>query len=195
MDSSADVVVEISDTGSGMPPEVLDRLFTPFFTTKPVGVGTGLGLSICHRIVTGFGGSIDVKNDVGKGTTFRITLPAARAEVVKEAPRVALDVSARRRGRILVIDDEPTILRAVQRTLAPVHEVVVIGSAEDALRRIGAGEEFDVILCDLMMPQMTGMELFTELSRVAPEQARPPPSFTLRRSPFPPPSSSLYIRK
>ena len=170
VDPAGSVVIEIADTGPGMPPEVLGRLFTPFFTTKPVGAGTGLGLSICHRIVTGFGGSIDVKSEVGKGTAFRIALPPARAEVPAEAPNVTLDMGARRRGRILVVDDEPMIAKVVQRALSTEHEVV-IGTAEEALNRIGAGERFDVILCDLMMPQMTGMDLHAELSRVAREQA------------------------
>jgi signal transduction histidine kinase len=170
-DPSGDVVIEIADTGPGMPPDVLARLFTPFFTTKPVGVGTGLGLSICHGIVTGFGGSIEVKSEVGRGTAFRISLPPARAEESDAAPHFALDVTAPRRGRILVVDDEPMIAKTVQRTLSAEHEVVGIGSADEALQRIRAGEQFDVILCDLMMPQMTGMDLHAELSRVAPEQA------------------------
>jgi CheY-like chemotaxis protein len=171
VDPGGSVVIEIADTGPGMPPEVLVRLFTPFFTTKPMGVGTGLGLSICHRIVTGFGGSIDVKSEVGKGTAFRIALPPARAEVPEEAPSEPPGMGARRRGRILVVDDEPTLARAIQRTLSAEHDVVALGSAEEALDRIRAGERFDVILCDLMMPQMTGMDLHAELSRVAREQA------------------------
>ena len=168
---SARVVIEIADTGPGMAPEVLGRLFTPFFTTKPVGVGTGLGLSICHRIVTGIGGSIEVKSELGKGTVFRITLPPVRAEVVKATMEVSLDMPAPRRGRILVVDDESMFAKAVQRTLSPEHEVVVTGRAEEALRQIADGERFDVILCDLMMPQMTGMDLHAELSRVSREQA------------------------
>jgi len=171
---SGGIVIEITDTGSGMPPEVLGRLFTPFFTTKPVGVGTGLGLSICHRIVTGLGGCIDVKSVVGKGTAFRISLPPARTEASEEAPeapQVALNMPAQRRGRILVVDDEAMIAKAVQRTLSAEHEVVTVGSAGEALKRIDAGEGFDVILCDLMMPQMTGMDLHAELSRVATEPA------------------------
>jgi CheY-like chemotaxis protein len=165
------VVVEISDTGPGMPPEVLDRLFTPFFTTKAAGVGTGLGLSICHRIVTAFGGSIGVKSQTGIGTTFRVSLPASRTQASEPAPVVALNVVARRRGSILVIDDEPTVAKAVHRILAPEHEVVALGSAVQALERIVAGEQFDVILCDLMMPEMTGMDLYLELNRLAAEQA------------------------
>jgi len=165
------VVVEIADTGPGMPPEVLERLFTPFFTTKPAGVGTGLGLSICHRIVTGFGGTIDVESAPGRGTTFRVSLPRATSELSEEVPQVALGQPARRRGRILVIDDEPMIARLVQRTLSAEHDVVATVRAAEALERLAAGERFDVILCDLMMPQMTGMELHAELCRVDQAQA------------------------
>jgi CheY-like chemotaxis protein/two-component sensor histidine kinase len=170
-DLSGAVVIEIADTGPGMPPDVLSRLFTPFFTTKPVGVGTGLGLSICQGIVNGFGGSIVVTSELGEGTAFRVSLPPAGAEVLEAAPPLALDVPARRRGRILVVDDEPMIAKTLQRTLSAEHEVVGIGSANEALERIGAGERFDVILCDLMMPQMTGMDLHAEISRVSREQA------------------------
>jgi signal transduction histidine kinase len=167
---SGNALIEISDTGPGMSAEVMGRLFTPFFTTKPAGVGTGLGLSICHRIVTGFGGSIEVESELGKGSTFRISLRPARgpeAEVTAEAPR---GEAAGRAGRVLVIDDEPMIAKAVQRTLGE-HEVVSTTSAGEGLDRIAGGERFDVILCDLMMPQMTGMELYAELSRQAPDQA------------------------
>ena len=167
------VFVEIADTGAGMPPEVMGRLFTPFFTTKPIGVGTGLGLSICHRIVTGLGGTIDVRSEVGKGTTFRIVLPLARMEAPPPAPAAASSAAAhaaRTRGRILVIDDEPMITRAVHRILAHDHDVVEVDTARAALDRIVAGERFDVILCDLMMPKMTGMELHAELTRQAPDQ-------------------------
>jgi len=157
------VVIEIADTGPGMPPEVLKRLFTPFFTTKPPGIGTGLGLSICHRIITGFAGTIDVESALGSGTVFRISLPPATSGKLEEVRHVALDLSARRRGRILVIDDEPMITKVVQRTLSTDHDVVATGRAAEAIERIAAGERFDVILCDLMMPQMTGMELHAEL--------------------------------
>jgi signal transduction histidine kinase len=170
-DVCGSVFIEIADTGSGMPPEVLQQIFTPFFTTKPIGVGTGLGLSICHQIVTGFGGSIDVKSEVGVGTTFRITLPLAKPEALVEAVNTDPDVSARRRGVILVVDDEPMITKAMQRIFSAEHEVVAAGGAKEALDRIGSGERFDVILCDLMMPQMTGMDLHAELSSVAQEQA------------------------
>jgi CheY-like chemotaxis protein/anti-sigma regulatory factor (Ser/Thr protein kinase) len=169
-DSSGRVVVEIRDTGPGMPPETLNNLFTPFFTTKPAGVGTGLGLAICHRIVTGLGGEIAVESQVGVGTAFKVYLPASRGEeaedvVVKEAAPAA------RRGRVLLIDDDQMIGGAVRRTLSGEHDVKVLTSAQGALDSIVAGERFDVILCDMMMPVVTGMDFYEQLFQKVREQA------------------------
>jgi CheY-like chemotaxis protein len=153
-----------------MPPEIMARLFTPFFTTKPVGVGTGLGLSICHRIVTGLAGTIDVDSEVGRGTTFRIVLPAARGELTLPPSAPAAPI-ARRRGRVLVVDDEPSITRAIERILATDHDVVACDRAADAFARLNAGERFDVVVCDLLMPRMSGMELHAHVARLDPAQA------------------------
>jgi CheY-like chemotaxis protein len=171
MEPGGRVIIEIADTGPGMPREVLSRLFTPFFTTKPVGVGTGLGLSICQRIISSFGGSIEVTSEVGKGTTFRVALLPSSNAVSERVPEVTLDVPVGRRGRVLVIDDEPMIGKAIERTLFDEHEVVALASAGEALERIRDGERFDLILCDLMMPQMTGMDLHAGLARVSSEEA------------------------
>ena len=166
------VIVEVADTGSGMAPEVLRKLFTPFFTTKPVGAGTGLGLSICHRIVTAMGGQITVESQLGRGTTFRVSLPLADLEQPRPAPPpVQRGRSAGRRGRVLVIDDELYVANALVRTLAREHDVALFVRAADALARIQDGERYDVILCDLMMPEMTGMDLHEELMRIVPAQA------------------------
>jgi PAS domain S-box-containing protein len=163
------VAVDVVDTGTGMSPAVLHRLFTPFFTTKPVGVGTGLGLSICQRIVTAMGGEIRVDSAPGQGSSFSVLLPfapAGRAPASAEAPA---RVRQGRRGRVLVIDDEALIALAVRRMLADEHHVETVGRAEDALARLRAGERYDVILCDLMMPQVTGMDLHATLAREIPE--------------------------
>jgi PAS domain S-box-containing protein len=164
------VAIEVRDTGAGIAPEALAKLFTPFFTTKPVGSGTGLGLSICHRLVEAIGGEIRVQSQLGKGTTFTVLLPVTEDEEVPavEAPVLA---AAARRGTILVIDDEVMVGKAIQRTLRRDHDVVVVVSANLALEQIQSGQTFDVILCDLMMPQMTGMDLHAHLLEVAPAQA------------------------
>jgi signal transduction histidine kinase len=165
------VVIEVRDTGSGISPEHLPRIFDAFFTTKPVGIGTGLGLSICHRIVCGLGGQLEVESKLGEGSVFRLTLhPAPITLQVVKLPAAPV-LAATRRGRVLVIDDEPMIATAIGRTLAFDHDVAVASDAASALQRITGGERFDLILCDLMMPQMTGMELHAQLLRNAPEQA------------------------
>jgi PAS domain S-box-containing protein len=167
-------MVVISDTGAGISPEVLPRIFDPFFTTKPVGVGTGLGLSICHGIVSGLGGEILVESTLGRGTTFKVLLDAAppseEADVSATPPGAAR--AAAQRGRILVVDDEPLVARSLLRILAPHHEVVTRTSAREALADVqGGSEPFDLLLCDLMMPDMTGMELHARVRAVAPALA------------------------
>jgi PAS domain S-box-containing protein len=163
--------VFISDTGAGIPADVLPRIFDPFFTTKPVGVGTGLGLSICHGIVSGLGGEIQVESALGKGSTFRVLLhPAPRRAPEVPAPALA-PAPASRRGRILVVDDEALVGRAVSRILSPLHEVVTRTSARDALQEVARPPGFDLLLCDLMMPDMTGMELHGHLHTAEPALA------------------------
>jgi len=163
----AGVVVEVRDTGSGILPEHRPRLFDPFFTTKPVGIGTGLGLAICHGIVTALGGEIEVESEVGKGSTFRVVLPAS-AEAVRPEIASRGPLRASRRGRVLVVDDEPIFCRMAARTLGIEHEVVTLTDSSEALRRLRAGERFDVVVADLAMPVLTGMELHAEMARVDP---------------------------
>ena len=170
VDPSGRVVVELRDSGSGIPRENLPRIFDAFFTTKPTGAATGLGLTICHKIVTDLGGTIEVESELGAGTVFRVKLPASRGDPNVELHRQPTAV-ATRRGQVLVIDDEPMIARAIWRSLEREHDVTVSASAGEALQRIAAGERFDVILSDLMMPQMTGMELHDQLLRDVPDQA------------------------
>jgi len=170
-DARGYAVLEVSDTGVGIPPDIADRIFDPFFTTKPAGVGTGLGLSICRNIVFGLGGEIAAGQRAGGGTTIRIVLPAAPAATEVEAPPPP-EVPGLRRGRVLVVDDEPAVGFAVRRLLAFEHDVELRSRAEDALDAIARGERFDAIVCDLMMPGMTGMDLHAALERLAPEQAR-----------------------
>jgi CheY-like chemotaxis protein len=169
LDAEGRVVVSIADTGGGIPLHVRPRLFTPFFTTKPVGVGTGLGLAISHRIITQFGGAISYDSEVGKGTEFRVTLPVA-TQPGRAATEPPTATTAARRGTVLVIDDEEPLAQAIKRFLSEDHDVAVANSAATALD-ILATRRFDVILCDLMMPQVTGMQFHAELVRLDPAQA------------------------
>jgi PAS domain S-box-containing protein len=178
---AGNVAIEVSDTGVGIPSEHLARIFDPFFTTKPVGSGTGLGLSICHGIVSSFGGAIEVESEVGRGTTFRVVLPRANEPSIapnvglalgREAARsAALEAEDFGRRRILVIDDEDSIRSVMKRTLSE-HDLTTTRSAREALALIERGERFDVIFCDVMMPEMTGMDFHEAVSQRFPDELR-----------------------
>ena len=163
------VEVEVADTGKGIPAEVRARIFEPFYTTKPVGVGTGLGLSICHGIVHSVGGNITVDSAPGKGTSFRVRLPIAVTAVRAAEPEAPEPVPPSARD-ILIVDNEPLLARALRRVLAP-HRVIAETSGQKALLRLAAGERFDLVLCDMMMPEMSGPDVFAEIRRIAPDQA------------------------
>jgi PAS domain S-box-containing protein len=170
-DPKGRVVAEIRDSGHGIPEEHMARLFEPFFTTKDVGEGTGLGLFICHRIVSDLGGSIEVESSLGSGSVFRVILPSSgqpseRTDAPVERPSKLL-----RRGRILVVDDDTLVAKALSRLLAEHHEVIALTSAGDALARLERGERFDLIFCDLMMPVTTGVEFHERLRVLALDQA------------------------
>ena len=166
------VAIEVSDTGHGIPPEHLERIFEPFFTTKPVGVGTGLGLWVCRNIVEAAGGGSRVESVPGEGTVFRdhAALGGRGAARGRGTARSGPGRAARAR-RVLVVDDDALVGKAVRRMLELAHAVVLETSARAALARLAAGERFDAIVCDLMMPGMTGMELHAELARTRPRDA------------------------
>ncbi|MEY4544081.1 MAG: hypothetical protein RL685_276 [Pseudomonadota bacterium] len=174
MDAAGRVVVTVEDTGEGISPEHLRQLFVPFFTTKHVGLGTGLGLSICQRLVTAAGGEIKVDSQRGRGSAFHVALRAAvgNGQGAQQVPSSRVQAPPSRRGRLLLVDDETMILTILSRALGKEHDCTVAYTGRDALSRICAGERFDVILCDLMMPVMNGMDLYSEISRVAPEQTQ-----------------------
>ena len=193
------VFAEVSDTGCGIPPENMERIFEPFFTNKEVGKGSGLGLSICRNIVTQLGGDILVQSEAGKGTTFVVRLPAKPKETISlgtpvtrvaaetlpvaaetmpvaaetlplaaetlpvaaETMPIATEISAVpvRGGRILVVDDEEIISTMLARLFEREHSVVSALSGRDARAILEKDQQFNVILCDVMMPDVTGIEL------------------------------------
>jgi signal transduction histidine kinase len=170
--SDGSVLVTVSDTGSGMTEETRRRLFTPFFTTKPIGVGTGLGLSICHRIISEMGGTITVESEIGRGSQFTVHLePGGDLKADELAVNsAAASPTPRRRGIILAIDDEPSIGALIKKVLKE-HDVTSTTNAEEALKWISRGSRYDVILCDLMMPHVTGMDFYAQLEQLDRTQA------------------------
>ena len=161
------VVIEVSDTGGGIPSSIISRIFDPFFTTKPVGIGTGLGLSICHNIVESLGGELSVESTLGVGTTFRVSLPRNERD---EQPLSLVSVPEPLRGqpsRILIIDDDPIVARAIERALSEQHDVVVADGADRALE-LCRREDFHVVFCDVLMPGVSGMEFYERIKRDRP---------------------------
>ena len=178
VNDAKEIVVEVRDTGSGIALEHIPRLFDPFFTTKPVGVGTGLGLAVCHGIVSSLGGEIEVQSELGKGSTFRVRLPAAPPKTIEPPAVPAPIVTSERRARVLVLDDEPLVCSSIRRMLHREHDVTTATDAREALLWLRRGDVFDVIFCDLMMPEMTGMDFHAELQRSHPKIAEDVVFFT-----------------
>jgi len=167
------IVVEGSDNGPGIPEEVLPRIFESFYTTKPRGIGTGLGLPISLGIVRSLGGEITVQSERGRGATFRVRLPAVDLVAPLVAPASEITPAPREypRRRILAVDDEALLLKAYRRMLTDVHDVVTALGAQEALSTLERDRAFDVVLCDLQMPEMSGMDLHTEVQMRFPSLA------------------------
>jgi PAS domain S-box-containing protein len=165
------VVIEISDTGAGISQETRNHIFEPFFTTKDPGEGTGLGLYICHGIVASHSGCLEVESEPGQGSVFRVRLPLGAAVAPGPVEASLEPGPAPRHGRLLVIDDEPMVRAAIQRVLSGDHDVVLVPSGRAALDLLEHDQRFDAILCDLLMPGMSGMDLHLELSHSRPALA------------------------
>jgi PAS domain S-box-containing protein len=164
------VRVEISDTGHGIAPEIIDRIFEPFFTTKPVGIGTGLGLSICQSIVASMNGQLTVESETGRGTTFRVLLPLPVATPALHDDATTAEPSGTA-ARVLVVDDESAIAVALKKLLELDHEVTAVTTGDQALRLLLDGSNFDVILCDVLMPGTSGIDVYRQLETKKPEVA------------------------
>ncbi|HMI85833.1 MAG TPA: ATP-binding protein [Polyangiaceae bacterium] len=170
VDPSGRVVIEVRDNGPGIDPAILPRIFEPFFTTKPVGVGTGLGLAVCRNIVVSYGGEIDAESQLGEGSTFVVKLLPAAGPPPVSSKRYAVGPSVRP-ARVLVIDDDKVLGNAFRMTLARDFDVRVVSSGAEALNVLAHDRKFDFIFCDLMMPEMSGMEFLAEFSVRQPEAA------------------------
>ena len=162
----------VSDSGNGIPAEILEKIFDPFFTTKEVGVGTGLGLSLVHGIVTGLGGAIDVTTTVGKGSEFKVYLPLAGEVTMPSKPRKRLERWTRStgRGRVLVVDDEEALVKLATETLMELgYSAVGFTSSAKAIEAFLADpEQFDAVITDESMPGMSGSELIRKMRTLRP---------------------------
>lgn len=164
------VVIEVRDTGAGMTPEQRARVFEPFFTTKPRGEGSGIGLSICCSIVAEMGGEITCESELGRGTVFRVQLPEHEGAALSTSyPQREVPVLPR--ARILVIDDEPALCAVVRRLLRSEHDVVGYLDAREALAALQQDDSYGAIVCDIMMPKMSGIDFFTQLRSRRPDLA------------------------
>ena len=162
-----EVVVEVRDTGGGLAPDVRARLFEPFFSTKPAARGSGLGLSISLSIVESLGGRIRVDDAPGGGTSVTVTLPPAPAGHPTSAPPPPPTPRPQVQRRILIVDDEPFVA-ATLAALLDSDDVTLAGSGEHALERLLADDPYDVVICDLMMPAMNGIDLYERVRELRP---------------------------
>ena len=170
------VEVEVRDTGSGIRPEVLERMFEPFFSTKEVGKGSGMGLATVHGIVHEYGGHIVVETAPGKGTGFRILLPALAQQKGQASgsarPRTgARPVAARLSGRVLVVEDERLVAEFMGELLKTWGLKVTVKTspveAYDLL--VHDPERFDLVITDQTMPKLTGLELACRMTALRPQ--------------------------
>ena len=163
---------EVKDTGKGIPPDEMEHIFEPFYSTHPDGNGTGMGLPICRDIVEGYGGRIQVESEVGVGTRVKVSFPMA--STATDHPAVLTDGQAQpgHRGRVLVVDDEAPIRTVLKRMLGREHEVVAVASGEEGMALLAEDTSYDLLLCDMMMPRTSGVDLHRWLVERAPELAR-----------------------
>jgi len=162
------VELVVSDTGHGMDEETMKRVFEPFFTTRGPGQGTGMGLAVVHGLVAGLGGAIAVESEPGRGSSFRVFLPRYTGPVLE--PEDELGPPPGGREMILIVDNEEPLLEMTGQTLERLgYQVLALSSGIEALEAFRARPEtFDLVITDLTMPQMTGVELAQEMFRIRP---------------------------
>ncbi|HMI92935.1 MAG TPA: response regulator, partial [Polyangiales bacterium] len=169
VDEHGGAMVSVRNTGAVIPAAVLSRVFEPFFSTKPPGQGTGLGLTICRRIVASLGGELKVESSKEHGTCFEVHLP--KAALTRSGRPLVETNEEEQHGRVLVIDDDPAVLRLLNQLVGRKHEVVAVDSATEGMRLLEEDHNFDLVLCDLMMPGMGGEELLRRVERRWPRVA------------------------
>jgi signal transduction histidine kinase/CheY-like chemotaxis protein len=169
----ARVVVEVSDSGPGVPVADRERIFEPFFSTKEIGIGTGLGLFVCRNIVRGFSGEVEVGDRPGGGALFRVALPAVSATALPAAAAASAAPVAKATGaHVILIEDDRLVARAFSLQLGQAgYRVSTYGDGQSGMRALLETNDFDLVFCDLMMTGVTGMDLAEQLAKQAPEKA------------------------
>ena len=169
-----EVWIEVADTGRGVLPEHLGRLFDPFFTTKAAGLGSGLGLSICANIVRAHGGRIDVVSAPGGGSRFTVCLPESNTMDTPKPEPISPSLSPipARRARILIVDDERAMRTTLAALLSDRYDVLTADSGASAIGTLKSDPAFDAVLCDLMMPEVSGVDVYAWIQAEAPELAQ-----------------------
>ena len=163
------VKLTVSDTGCGIPLEVVGRIFDPYFTTKAVGEGTGMGLSVVQGIIKSYGGAISLESEPGRGTTFRVYLPVSEGE--SETDISAPETPPRGSERVLFVDDEKNIVDIGKKMLERFgYDVAIEQNPIEALEKFKERlNEFDLVITDMTMPNMTGAMLAIEIRKIRPD--------------------------
>ena len=162
------VVIEIADTGAGIAADVLPRIFDPFFTTKSHSMGAGLGLSTAHGTVKSLGGELTVESTVGRGTVFRIRLPAARGWAASRGHETASSPLLSKTS-VLLVETDDSMAKTLARALSAAHDVEVAADAPAALAKLAEGGRYDAILFDMSGTGVSGIEFYAHVVHVAPD--------------------------
>jgi CheY-like chemotaxis protein len=167
-------VIEVADTGPGVPPADRPRIFEPFFTTKEIGTGTGLGLFVCRNLVASVGGDIALADRPGGGALFRVRLRATDQvpETAAAAPGESEPKPADHRPRVLIIDDDPSVARSLALVLDSEVDAIPVVDPREGLEILVNDAQIDLAYCDLMMRGLNGMDFYEQLQARAPEQVR-----------------------